>query len=330
MAWVSDVVESRGTVDTLMKQQQALPSSSAFSRLPDNHVLRVFQFDALVTQQEVVDILRSSLFHIFDIGSLQSWRFAHQEELVLILDLVLYRYSTWRLGQSVGDRLQNLVMRDEQRAVELGLQSSTSLVPTLAPTRRLLLVHALLTILVPYAVRKFQRKTLDEGWEREDSSDWRCRAARSFRYLFVAWSALSLLNTMHFLATGQYRTLVERLLSLKMVYGSQKMMRFTNLLYLNQHVMWTTWASLLSVLNVGRYVSRFVHSVQSIASPAGSLTGNENVCCACRETPTISQRSNCGHLYCYYCIKSRLLDSQAAGSFRCLRCGQSVHDCSPA
>lgn len=328
MAWTRDVADAQHTLDTVSKQQHALPTSTAFSMLPDNQVLRVFQLDALTSQSEIVDILRASLYQIFDIGPLQWVRFRYQEELLLALNCVLYRFSTWESAQSVGDRLQNLVMRDEERARDLGLSSSSSLVANLAPNRRLLLVHAVLTTLLPYAVRKLQRRSLEEGWEQEDSGSWKHRLSKGVRYALIAHSAIALLNILCFLVTGQYRCLVERLLRLRPVYGSQRMVRFTNLMYLNQHVWWQTWTSLLSLLHIGRYFMRLVRSMQTIGASSGILT--EKVCCACHELPTLCQRSNCGHLYCYYCIKSRLAEDKSTASFRCFRCGQTVHDCGPA
>ncbi|CCW71017.1 unnamed protein product [Phytomonas sp. Hart1] len=328
MLWMRDAVNAQPALDTVTKQQLMLPASEAFSMFPDNTVLRVFQVDALATQEDILDILRNSLFQVFSIPPFNSFRFAYQEELTLGLDTFLYYFSTWRLGQSVGDRIHNLVMRDEESAKAKGLQSSTYLVPCLAPTRRLLVVHAVLTLLVPYVCRKIQRIILSEGWEREEPSTWKHIFAKTFRYAATGWSFFSVVNTLRFLVTGGYRTPIEYLLSLRMVYGSQKMIRFTNLIYLNQYLWWTTWTSLLSVLNFGSYLRRLLHAVQSVTSAAsGGLITGDTVCCVCHHTPTLSQRSNCGHLYCYYCIKSRLMDSESSGSFRCYRCGQAVHNC---
>ncbi|KAG5477100.1 hypothetical protein LSCM1_05441 [Leishmania martiniquensis] len=330
MAWLGDAVNAQYTIDTVSKQQALLPSSNAFSIFPKDHVLRIFQLDALALQQELSEILHMALFQVFDIPPLQHFRFAYQEELVLALDALLYRLSVWGTGQSVGDRLQNLVLRDEERARLLALESTKSILPSLAPSRRLLLLHAIMTLIIPYLTRKVQRKVLEEGWEREPATTARHRIAKAFRYAVITWSLLSLANTFNFLMTGQYRTLAERILCLRLVYGSQRMVRFTNLLYMNQHVQWQVWMSLFSTLSVGRYFRRLMRSLSSVASSSASLSMNENMCSACHELPTVCQRSNCGHRYCYYCIKSRLLDSQSSGSFRCLKCGQAVHSCAPA
>ncbi|EPY34741.1 peroxin-2 [Strigomonas culicis] len=329
MSWVRDASEAEYILDSVSKQQQVIPTSHAFSKFPNNEVLRVFQLDALTTQEEIVDILRSSLLEIFNVAPLQAIGSKYQEELFLSLDLLLYRLTTWRQGQSIGDRLQNLVLRDEGKAQEMDMQSVTSLVPNLAPRRSVLLVHLVFSVLLPYAIRKLRRQGLEEGWDREEDRTWRYYTMQSLRCLTAVWSALSLLNILHFLATGHYRTMTERLLSLKPVYGSQSMRRFTNLFYLNQHMWWKTWASLFATLRIGKYLSRALHTVMSVSS-ADSSSISDTICCACRSVPTLPQKSNCGHSYCYYCIKSRLADSEATGSFRCCRCGVAVHACFPA
>ncbi|KEG13199.1 putative DNA repair protein [Trypanosoma grayi] len=329
MAWVADATAVQFPLSTVVKQQVALPASNMFTGFPENRVLRVFQIGALQTQEEVMDILRSGLFDIFNMNCLLSYRYAYQDELMFALDAVLYWASTWRRAQSIGDRMQNLVLRDEAKAREAGKTSVVQLVPALMPTRGKLLVHAILSVLVPYLVRKLQRKSLEEDWEREEAGSIKIKLAKALRLVSVAWAALSLLNTLHFLATAQYRTLVERMLSLRLVYGSQVTQRFTNLMYLNQHVSWQTWSSFFSVLNIGRYLGKLSRSMQAFTTASGGSALKDNVCCACNDRPNIAQRSNCGHLYCYYCIKSRLLDPRMAGSFLCPRCGTTVHTALP-
>ncbi|KAH9599555.1 Pex [Trypanosoma melophagium] len=329
MAWVEDTAAAQFPLATVVKQQGTLPTSNLFTTLPENRVLRVFQLCALQTQEELVDILRSSLFGIFELEGLQTYRYAYQDELIFLLDAILYYGSTWKRAQSIGDRMQNLVLRDEAKALEMGMTSVVRLDSSLAPTRARLILHALLTVCIPYMIRKVQRKSLEEDWERDNPRSLKAKLAKFIRLLSIIWSILSLINTLHFLATAQYRTLVERLLSLRLVYGAQKTQRFSNLMYLNQHVTWKTWSSFLALVNVGRYISRLTRSLQAFTAPSANLVPNDTVCCACHDRPTIGQRSNCGHVYCYYCIKSRLLDAKMAGSFRCLHCGSTVHQAFP-
>lgn len=298
----------------------------AASSRPNVH--RVTQLDAIFTLTELRSLLTKSLSRIFAVGVLKSIPYTYQEELHLGLDLVLFRFSTYRMGASVGDRLQNLVMRDEVKAEELNMQHLTQLVPTLAPSRYVLLLHALLNIVVPYALTKLHRRILEEDWRGTETSDWRHHVAKIIHAMYLSWSLLSILNTVHFLATGKYRTLVERLLGLRMVNGTQSVMRLTNLMYLNQAVIWQAVSGLCEALNIGKVVRKITASAYSIATTAREATP-ENRCCACHELPTISQRSNCGHLYCYFCIQSRLLHSEAEGSFPCLRCGKRVSESHP-
>nr|CCC89713.1 putative peroxin-2 [Trypanosoma congolense IL3000] len=330
MAWVHDSLASQPSLATVMKQQGVFPSSNMFTALPENRVLRVFQLNALTTQEDIVEILRGYLFDIFSIGVLQSYRYAYQDELCLLLDSILFFGSTWRCAQSVGDRMQNLVLRDERKALELGLSNAMQLVPSLAPSRARLLLYGVLNYFVPYLIRKLQRRALEEDWEHENSAQPQARLAKLLRYASIVWMMTSLLHTLHFLATAQYRTPLERLFSLRVVYGSQKTQRFMDLMYLNQHVFWQVWVSFISVLNVGRYTSRVTRLLQAFTARPGSATPSENDCSACHARPVLPQRSNCGHLYCYYCIKSRLAGPSSLRSFRCLRCGSNVDAAKPA
>ena len=74
-------------------------------------------------------------------------------------------------------------------------------------------------------------------------------------------------------------------------------------------------------------VSNVVQSNITTSAVTGSSGGNPNMCVACLDPPTLPRQSNCGHTYCYYCLRVRL--QQAAvdgddGSFACLKCGAAV------
>ncbi|CBH09894.1 glycosome import protein (gim1), putative [Trypanosoma brucei gambiense DAL972] len=329
MAWITDAAVSQFPLATVLKQQGALPTSNMFTALPENRVLRIFQLNALTTQEEVVEILRGYLLDIFNIGALQSYRYVYQDEFSFLLDVILFFGSTWRCGQSVGDRMQNLVLRNEIKALESGQSDAVQLVHSLVPSRARLLLYGVLNLFVPYLFRKLQRRALEEGWEDGGAGVVKRKLAKLLKAVSVSWMIISLLHTLHFLATAQYRTPVERMLSLRLVYGSQDTRRFTNLIYLNQHIFWQIWSSFISVLNIGRYTSRVTRFLQAFTAKPGNPSLTDNACSACHNKPTLPQRSNCGHLYCYYCIKSRLLGPGSAKSFRCLRCGTVVSTTTP-
>lgn len=327
--WIRDIAEVQYPIDNITRQNQELPKLlTSASRWSTGKVPRVSQLDAVTTGSELSNILSSSLARVFAVHPFTSFPYTYQEELRLFLDLVLFRYSTYRMGASVGDRLHNLVMRDELKAQAYHSTHINYLVPRLAPSRALLLLHGVATTIIPYLLRRLLRRSLEEDWgSEENSGSWRYRLTKALRYADIAWSTLSLINMIHFLATGQYRSLVERILGLKMVHGTQEVVRLTNLMILNQQVSSRALAWLLEVLNIGSIVRRVTNSLHAIA--VSREAAPENRCCACYELPTIPQRSNCGHLYCYYCIQSRLIRAESDGYFPCLRCGKRMTSCHP-
>lgn len=328
MSWVRDLNNAQYVIDSVQRQNQSLSKNvSGTTRWSNSKVPRVTQLDALTTQADLRSLLTESLARVFAVAPLSSIPYTYQEELHLALDLVLFRYSTYRLGASVGDRLHNLVVRDELTARAYGKEHVSHLVPLFCPSRHLLILYGILDLLVPYILKKLQRRAFEENWAADEESSWRSRFAKSLHYILIAWSTMSLLNTIHFLTTGQYRTLVERLLGLHMVNGSQQVMRLTNLMYLNQIITSQAFQSLIEVFQLGNFIKKITRTAYAFGTHHEAAP--ENRCCACYELPTISQRSSCGHLYCYYCIRSRLLQYEAEGSFPCLRCGKRVVSCEP-
>eukprot|EP00731_Ephydatia_muelleri_P024714 Em0016g985a len=51
------------------------------------------------------------------------------------------------------------------------------------------------------------------------------------------------------------------------------------------------------------------------------------VCRFCASMPTLPYVTNCGHIYCYYCITANCI---ADAAFPCCACGGKVEGCAPA
>lgn len=328
MSWLRDSIDAQYAVDSVTRQnKKSVPHLLSDARWAKAKVPRSAQVDAMGLQVEVRELLTSNLARVFGVSPFSSIPYMFRDELNLAVDVILFRYGTYRLGASVGDRIQNLVMRDEMKAKALKLTHINCLDPALSPSRPLLLLHGVLSILVPYLLRKVQKRSLEENWENEETTSWKYKVGKLVQCLTIAWSTMSLVNFIHFLVTGQYRTLLERLLGLKMVNGTQHIIRLTRMVYLNNAVYIEAIDGLLSVLRIHNIFRKFKRSASSMMF--ARVTAPENHCCACHELPTISQRSNCGHLYCYYCIRSRLLHMEANGNFSCVRCGKQVTSCHP-
>lgn len=328
MSWVRDVSDSQYAIDNITRQNKGVPRTlKGVQRWDNSKVHRVTQLDALSTQNEIKNILMQEAQRIFAVAPLTTIAYGFQEELSLAIDVALFHFSTYRMGASVGDRLHNLVLRDEQKAAAMQMSHIHSLVPSLAPSRPLLLLFGVLNILFPYLLRKLRRRCWEENWREDESNPGKRRIAQLLPYAMMVWSGLSLLNVIRFFMTGRFRTLLERLLGLNMVNGSQNVIPLTNLFYLNQLITSQAFYTILELLRFKKLVDKFTRSVFSIVSRHEVVPDNR--CCSCLELPSISQRSNCGHLYCYYCFRARMLQSEAEGSFLCLQCGKRVVDAKP-
>lgn len=351
-AFINDTRDAHESLHVLVQQQTSL-NPNILNQFPSQKVLRTFQLDALQCESELTAILTNMLNNILSVGPLEMIRFRNQEELSLGLQLVLYKFAVWDRDQSVWDRLQNLVYRNE-RALEAHYSSHVggstagplAVVASqrFAPTRLQKTIHLVLSVIIPYLYKKLVHKSLEENWGADEEAgatnhSWKWYAVRLLKWSSTLWNGLSLLHTLTFFVEGKYRSVVDRLVGMRLVYGDQKMRRLVNLMYLNQHVSWQSWSSFLNVLlpllQVGKWwqsvtslSGSFFTSVTSSGATGGVEGLREGYCCACKEVAVLGRRSNCGHLYCHYCIAQRLEPTtqgeEERRTFPCYRCGAVV------
>lgn len=320
--------------------------------MPHASVLRVFQLDGLRIQQELMKMLVAQAAGACDLMRI-NYGYRYQDEVDLVLNTVAYWLSVWPRSQSFGDKLQNVVYRDEALADAARRAHIPFASRNTVPSKQLKLLHALLTVLLPYAFRKLQAKIYDEGWADAGNAaqadvhgvgprrlfggvvsitpEWQRRVAWLVDKSDSAVTAATLLNFIVFLVNGRYRTVVDRLLRLRLVYGRQRMVRQVNLFYLNQRVFWSVLLGFTSVvlplLNLGRVwgaISRFRTSHSAQPTEASGTA-----CCFCR-TPAVAIAlprvlQPCRHTACAYCVGAR---QAASASPECGACGTviaSVH-----
>ena len=335
--WANDIVESRAKMALLLEQQRKLPES-VLKQFPVPVVPRVFQLDSQTIDEETFELLRTQLYGVFSFGSLLPFRLQFQEELHLLLQAVMYKFSVWDHHQSVGDRMQNLVYRDERAAERLGV-TTLNVLPSTTPSMAQKLLHLLLSLLVPYLAKKLEARASSEDWLMMPHESWKYRVAYSMHWLSTVLQGLSLLNMFIFLGGGTFRSLTDRLLQMRLVRGNLRTERRVYVELLSSNIRWENTliffgrvSSVLKMTKAWRGLQRVSNVVQSNITESavtGSVGGgtNANLCVACLDPPTLPRQSNCGHTYCYYCLRVRL--QQAAqdgedGSFACLKCGAAV------
>ncbi|KAI0053013.1 hypothetical protein FA95DRAFT_1601369 [Auriscalpium vulgare] len=196
---------------------------------PTTRIIRVGQLDAELLDQELVNILRDPLSKALGlIHSTLKTRF--EPELVLVIQLTLYRLSVWNSGASYGAKLQDLTYRAPA-------SSAKHLSPTGLP-RRLLLIHGSLTIIVPYLHNRIRGRALSKAWPDAPSSDRRRKAWDLLTRLETLHGVLALGSFVSFLWDGRYRTLADRLLGMQLVPARPLIRRDVSYEFMNRQMVW--------------------------------------------------------------------------------------------
>jgi peroxin-2 len=331
--WANDIVESRSKMALLLEQQQKLPDA-VLKQFPVPVVPRVFQLDSQTIDEETFELVRTQLYSVFSFGPLLPFRLKFQEELHLLLRAVMYKFSVWDHHQSVGDRMQNLVYRSELAAKELGV-TTLHVLPSTTPSLAQKLFHALLVVIVPYLAKKLEERASNEDWLMMPPHSWQHRTARTIHLLSTVVQGLSLVNIFVFLAGGTFRSLTDRLLQMRLVRGNLRTEPRVYVELLSSNIRWENTliflGKLSSVLRMSRAwrglqrVTEVVQNNITTSAVTAGAGGAGGLCAVCMELPTMPRLSNCGHTYCYYCLRVRL--QQAATNeevFSCLRCGSAV------
>jgi peroxin-2 len=163
-----------------------------------------------------------------------------------------------------------------------------------------------------------------------------------------------------FLVNGRYRTLLDRVLRLRLVAPSNQVRREVSFEYLNRQLVWHAFTEFLLFLLPLMGINRWRRWLSKAWRKAKSLTQGEEekgeltflperTCAICYQdqNPTTTEQAlsmtggiigsaqtditnpyeaSCGCIYCFVCIASRLADGEG---FVCLRCGELVKHCKP-
>jgi peroxin-2 len=267
-------------------------------------ILRVNQLDAQILDKELNDILKMQFMKIFSFFKAESIsRFT--PELELFLELIIFRISVWSLNTTYGNQLQNLYFAALTPTKKVLLFLATSGYKYLSA--RLGHVPAqLLSHVLPLTA---QRRVLQHR----------------------AWSALkvlSLLNYLHFLYSGQYLTLVHRLLRIRLLYRRPSIARKISFEYMNRQLVWNGFTEfmqfivpMLELHRARHYLTRVTRHWWSNYSAPRTVT-ESSACVVCGAVPQMAHSSKCGHVGCYYCLQLLLLEDSKAP---CPGCGEQIH-----
>ncbi|KAJ8478981.1 hypothetical protein OPV22_022708 [Ensete ventricosum] len=282
---------------------------------------RVNQFDAARLDVEMSAMLKEQLVKVFSLMK-PGFLFQYEPELDAFLEFLIWRFSIWVDKPTPGNALMNLRYRDERavpvggKAVRTGLEG-----PGLSVSQKIW--YCLTTVGGQYLWSRVQSFSAFRRW---GDSEQRSLARQSWLLLQRIeglYKAASFFNLLVFLYSGRYRSIIERVLRARLVYGNPNMNRAVSFEYMNRQLVWNEFSEMLLLLlpllnssSVKRFLLPFSKNKSSDSS------GNEAACPICQSNPTIPFVAlPCQHRYCYYCLRTRCA---AASSYHCARCNAVV------
>lgn len=185
------------------------------------------------------------------------------------------------------------------------------------------------------------------------------RLSRLVDSISTVHSALSLVSFTAFLLTGHYRTLLDRVLRMRLVSPSHIVSREVSFEYLNRQLVWHAFTEfllfILPLIRVSRWRRWWARMLRKIrgsdsSSPGGIATGElaflpERTCAICHKETDASadfgttggkatdvvnpyEAVGCGHIYCYVCLAGKI-ELEEGDGWSCLRCGALITRCRP-
>lgn len=142
---------------------------------------------------------------------------------------------------------------------------------------------------------------------------------------------------------GRFRTLIDRVLGMRLVYAQKSQNRQVSFEFLNRQMVWHAFTEfllfLVPLINVEKLklkLTRMLLPKSYLVSSKGYDQLPRNQCAVCHDSASTETdqmqvldftvhnpyQTNCGHIYCYYCIQSKL--SVFGDEWPCLRCGERV------
>lgn len=305
---------------------QLLPGILTSSTFP---VHRVAQLDASELDNEVESILSHQLkrsFRFFPTSLTQFW----QPEMLLALRIALFRASIWNFQSTYGQRLQNLTYRNERAHQKTELGSSFKSSPFsngrhVALSKKQLIFYAIFWILGRYGIERLNWYCSSRGWADEPDDSKKRKFWLLLRWVEKIAKLLDFINLIAFLSNGRYISFIERILFMRLVPGTRSMPRQISFEFMNRQIVWQTFSEfllfILPLLNIGALKKLFIRHIWGPKRKNLPI----DTCPVCLKSPVNTPHvpDCCGHIYCYYCIRSAMEEDS---KFTCFCCGKKVNE----
>jgi peroxin-2 len=133
------------------------------------------------------------------------------------------------------------------------------------------MAYGVFTVAGPYLWSRVNRYITSKGWGELDESDSRNRVYRWLQAGEKYWKAFSLVNFLVFLWNGRYRTLIDRVLAMRLVYSKKSMNRQVSFEFLNRQMVWHAFTVSVHAIVFLLAHSAFFHCYVGILDVLGSF-----------------------------------------------------------
>mmetsp|Transcript_39281 Transcript_39281/g.63717 ORF Transcript_39281/g.63717 Transcript_39281/m.63717 type:complete len:324 (+) Transcript_39281:30-1001(+) len=286
------------------------PPAAQSLQLPTSpSILRVNQLDAAQLDLELTSLLKTQFlkaFALFKPGLIDRI----QPELEALLHFLVYRFTIYNGKPLPGIKLQNLRYRDER-------QGDADL--PLGRAQRVL--YGVLVIGGRWLWSRLNVVSTNHGWGDRPENDWRRRAWVALHHFETLYKVASIINLVLFLYNGRFRSIVDRFLRMRLVYSNPRLTRRVNFEYMNRQLVWKEFTELLlfimPLINLEKLKGSLLRRFRPVNTEHDAQLA-PSICAICRADPiNAPYQSNCGHSFCYYCLKSSCM---ADSRYRCPRC----------
>ncbi|KAG9018658.1 peroxisome assembly protein (Peroxin-2) [Tulasnella sp. 427] len=256
--WQQAWIDAQPTLEAVEKRLATITQG-----LP--RVIRLGQLDAELLDQELTTLLKQPIST--SLSNIKStWAAQYDLELSLLIQTLLYKYSVWDTGATYGAKLQDLTFERPPK------RPGTSYAPS-GLRRKTLLLHATLTILVPYLHSKLRAHALSYSWPDAPRSDFRRQSWDIVTRLETFHATFGLLGFLLFLSNGKYRSLTDRFLGLKLIPARKNVSRNVNYEFMNRQMVWHAFTEfllfILPLINTRlfrRWVTQYLVAIKAYVS----------------------------------------------------------------
>ncbi|ETV91487.1 hypothetical protein, variant 1 [Aphanomyces invadans] len=297
--------EHGGAIECLAHLRQIVAKSSVTKHCHAISNLRVNKWDSTVLDSEILSLMKFPVKNMFAFcrpGLMEKF----QPEIDASVLAMLFIFSVGMKKPTPGMALQNLTYA------------------TSCLTWRKTLPLFLFSVVIPYGWKRIHHLLLSQRWREDRTTEAEEKYQRFLTVLHrisTIAAVCQLLNHAAFFKHGQYRTLAERVVGMKLQRNKRSLQpRAITFEYMNRQLVWD------GLVDFGMFVlplvnwSRLWRAVKRVGYVTDSQAGARATGCPiCMTTQAKTPyRTSCGHVYCYFCLQSSVAGNP---EFACVACG---------